>query len=162
MAQVMDAEALDPGSPDGWLPHPAVEVTAPQVPALAAEEHVGLRRLGRVARQVLGQGLDHHSRQGDRAAAGGALGRPQRERAIDLQELLGHRDRAPLQVDALAAQPGQLPPAQPTEGGHEDQRIVDRAKREHPYEVPSVVAVPIIDGSPDYLGWILEQTEQPA
>ena len=27
---------------------------------------------------------------------------------------------------------------------------------------PSVVAVPIIDGSPDYIGWILEQTEQPA
>ena len=41
-------------------------------------------------------------------------------------------------------------------------RIVDRAKREHPYEVSSVVAVPIIDGGPDYLGWILEQTEQPA
>jgi hypothetical protein len=40
--------------------------------------------------------------------------------------------------------------------------IVDRAKREHPYEVPSVVAVPIVDGGPDYLGWILEQTEQPA
>jgi periplasmic divalent cation tolerance protein len=41
-------------------------------------------------------------------------------------------------------------------------QIVDRAKREHPYEVPSVVAVPIIDGGPDYIAWILEQTEQPA
>ena len=41
-------------------------------------------------------------------------------------------------------------------------QIVDRAKREHPYEVPSVVAVPIVDGGPDYIGWILEQTEQPA
>jgi periplasmic divalent cation tolerance protein len=41
-------------------------------------------------------------------------------------------------------------------------QIVDRAKREHPYDVPSVVAVPIIDGGPDYIGWILEQTEQPA
>ena len=30
------------------------------------------------------------------------------------------------------------------------------------YEVPSVVAVPIIDGGSDYIGWILEQTEQPA
>jgi periplasmic divalent cation tolerance protein len=44
-------------------------------------------------------------------------------------------------------------------------QIIDRAKREHPYdehpyEVPSVVAVPIIDGGPDYIGWILEQTEQ--
>jgi hypothetical protein len=31
-------------------------------------------------------------------------------------------------------------------------QIVDRAKREHPYEVSSVVAVPIIDGGPDYIG----------
>jgi periplasmic divalent cation tolerance protein len=38
-------------------------------------------------------------------------------------------------------------------------RIVDRAKREHPYEVPSVVAVPIIDGGSDYIGWSLEQAE---
>jgi periplasmic divalent cation tolerance protein len=41
-------------------------------------------------------------------------------------------------------------------------QIVDRSKREHPYEVPSVVAIPIIDGSPDYIGWILEQTQSPA
>jgi hypothetical protein len=38
-------------------------------------------------------------------------------------------------------------------------QIIGRAKREHPYEVPSVVAVPIIDGGPDYIGWILELTE---
>ena len=38
-------------------------------------------------------------------------------------------------------------------------QIIQRAKQEHPYEVPSVVAVPIIDGGPDYLRWILEQTE---
>ena len=41
-------------------------------------------------------------------------------------------------------------------------QIVDRAEREHQYEVPSVVAVPIIGGGPDYIGWILEQTEQRA
>jgi periplasmic divalent cation tolerance protein len=38
-------------------------------------------------------------------------------------------------------------------------QIIDRAKREHPYDVPSVVAIPIIDGGPDYIGWIMEQTE---
>jgi periplasmic divalent cation tolerance protein len=41
-------------------------------------------------------------------------------------------------------------------------QIVDRAKREHPYEVhevPSVVAVPIIDGGPEYLRWVVEQSE---
>src|SRR5262249_24868312 len=36
--------------------------------------------------------------------------------------------------------------------------IVARAKREHPYEVPGVSARPIIDGDPDYLNWIDEQT----
>jgi periplasmic divalent cation tolerance protein len=39
---------------------------------------------------------------------------------------------------------------------------LDRAKREPPSEVPSVVAIPIVDGGPDYLSWILEQTQQPA
>jgi periplasmic divalent cation tolerance protein len=38
-------------------------------------------------------------------------------------------------------------------------QIVERTKREHPYEVPSVVAVPIIDGGHDYLRWIVEETE---
>ena len=37
-------------------------------------------------------------------------------------------------------------------------RIIERTKQEHPYEVPSVVALPIIDGNPDYIGWILEET----
>ena len=37
-----------------------------------------------------------------------------------------------------------------------------RHKREHPYEVPSVVAVPIIDGGSEGVALILEQTEQPA
>jgi len=41
-------------------------------------------------------------------------------------------------------------------------QIIERAKQEHPYEVPSVVAVPIVDGGPDYIDWILGQTEQPA
>jgi periplasmic divalent cation tolerance protein len=41
-------------------------------------------------------------------------------------------------------------------------QIIQRAKHEHQYEVPSVVAVPIIDGGPDYIGWILEQTDEPA
>lgn len=37
--------------------------------------------------------------------------------------------------------------------------IVDRAKREHPYELPGVSTRPINDGNPDYLAWISEQTE---
>ena len=45
---------------------------------------------------MLGQGLDHGGRQGDGAAAGRALGRADRERAVDLHELLDHRHRAAL------------------------------------------------------------------
>lgn len=40
------------------------------------------------------------------------------------------------------------------------QRIVERAHDEHPYQVPSVVAVPIVDGNPDYIRWIHEETEK--
>jgi len=42
VAQVVDAEAFDPGGPGGRLPDPAVEVAAPQVSALAAQELVDL------------------------------------------------------------------------------------------------------------------------
>jgi periplasmic divalent cation tolerance protein len=37
--------------------------------------------------------------------------------------------------------------------------IVERAKREHPYEVPGVSTRPITDGNPEYLAWIAAQTE---
>lgn len=37
-------------------------------------------------------------------------------------------------------------------------RIVDRATSEHPYDIPSVSARPIYDGSPKYLEWIEQQT----
>lgn len=37
--------------------------------------------------------------------------------------------------------------------------IVERAREAHPYQVPGVSARPIIDGNPQYLAWILEQTE---
>ncbi len=42
--------------------------------------------------------------------------------------------------------------------------IVDRARQDHPYQVPCVIALPILDGHPDYLGWILDNTiaEDPA
>ena len=39
-------------------------------------------------------------------------------------------------------------------------RIVKRADREHPYEVPCVVSLPITDGDPAYLQWIWDETSQ--
>ena len=36
--------------------------------------------------------------------------------------------------------------------------IVDRANRDHPYDVPCVIALPIVDGNPAYIGWVLRET----
>ncbi|MEE6260323.1 divalent-cation tolerance protein CutA [Plantactinospora sonchi] len=40
--------------------------------------------------------------------------------------------------------------------------IVARANQEHPYEVPCVIALPIVDGNPEYLRWIIAETREPA
>ena len=39
--------------------------------------------------------------------------------------------------------------------------ITARANAEHPYDVPCVIALPIRDGNPAYLSWILDSTEDP-
>jgi periplasmic divalent cation tolerance protein len=36
--------------------------------------------------------------------------------------------------------------------------IVDRAKQDHPYEVPGISTRPITSGNPDYLAWIEQET----
>lgn len=36
--------------------------------------------------------------------------------------------------------------------------IVRRASAEHPYEVPGISARPIVDGNPDYIAWIIQET----
>ena len=36
--------------------------------------------------------------------------------------------------------------------------IIGRVRAEHPYVVPSIVALPILDGNPDYLDWIRNET----
>jgi len=33
-------------------------------------------------------------------------------------------------------------------------KLVNRVKEIHPYEVPEIIALPIIGGNPDYLSWI--------
>ena len=37
--------------------------------------------------------------------------------------------------------------------------ITDRARADHPYAVPCVIAVPIAGGSPAYINWILAETD---
>ena len=38
--------------------------------------------------------------------------------------------------------------------------IIEVVKRLHSYTVPEVVALPILDGSPDYLAWVDESLRQ--
>jgi periplasmic divalent cation tolerance protein len=39
--------------------------------------------------------------------------------------------------------------------------IVERARADHPYDVPCVIALPILSGNPDYLAWIGHETISP-
>jgi periplasmic divalent cation tolerance protein len=39
--------------------------------------------------------------------------------------------------------------------------IIERARTEHSYDVPCVIAVPIQTGNPDYLAWVIESTIGP-
>ena len=38
-------------------------------------------------------------------------------------------------------------------------RIVELADADHPNDVPCVIALPIVDGNPAYVRWILDETE---
>lgn len=37
--------------------------------------------------------------------------------------------------------------------------IVKRANDEHPYDVPCVIAMPVIAGNPAYIEWVLAETQ---
>ena len=39
--------------------------------------------------------------------------------------------------------------------------IVGRAHELHPYDVPCVIALPLVGGNPAYLRWIAEETREP-
>lgn len=38
-------------------------------------------------------------------------------------------------------------------------QLIEEVKRQHSYSVPEIIALPIVDGSPEYLKWIRENTE---
>lgn len=40
--------------------------------------------------------------------------------------------------------------------------IIERANRDHPYDVPCVLAVPVIASNPAYAQWVLNETASPA
>jgi periplasmic divalent cation tolerance protein len=39
--------------------------------------------------------------------------------------------------------------------------IVARTAELHPHDVPCVIALPLVDGSPDYLRWVVAETREP-
>ncbi len=38
--------------------------------------------------------------------------------------------------------------------------IMDKLRESHPYDVPELIALEVLDGSPDYLRWIRAETER--
>jgi periplasmic divalent cation tolerance protein len=40
-------------------------------------------------------------------------------------------------------------------------QVESAIKHAHPYELPEIIAVPIVKGLPGYVNWILEQTKEP-
>ncbi len=41
-------------------------------------------------------------------------------------------------------------------------RVIEEAKKLHPYTNPALVVLPIIDGSQDYVRWLLGETQAPS
>jgi len=39
-------------------------------------------------------------------------------------------------------------------------KLKDRIKTLHPYSVPEVIAIDVIDGNKDYINWVLEETSK--
>ncbi len=38
--------------------------------------------------------------------------------------------------------------------------LMEFVEEHHPYELPEIIALPIVDGLPDYLAWVREETEK--
>lgn len=38
-------------------------------------------------------------------------------------------------------------------------KVIARVRELHSYECPGIVAVPVVDGNPDYLDWVAEETK---
>ena len=39
--------------------------------------------------------------------------------------------------------------------------VVARTAELHPYDVPCVIALPLVGGNPDYLDWVVRETREP-
>jgi len=41
-------------------------------------------------------------------------------------------------------------------------QLQDAIRAMHPYQVPEILALPVVDGNPDYLQWLAEETARDA
>jgi len=41
------------------------------------------------------------------------------------------------------------------------EKLKERVKELHPYDVPEIIALPLVDGIKDYLSWVLEVAQNP-
>lgn len=37
-------------------------------------------------------------------------------------------------------------------------RLIKFVRDEHPYEVPEIITLPVTEGLPEYLNWVMEET----
>lgn len=40
--------------------------------------------------------------------------------------------------------------------------VIDRVRSEHPYDVPCIIALPVVGANPDYVAWVAAETRSPA
>jgi periplasmic divalent cation tolerance protein len=40
--------------------------------------------------------------------------------------------------------------------------LIDRIKKDHPYDVPCILAFPVDDANPDYVAWVEKETREAA
>lgn len=42
------------------------------------------------------------------------------------------------------------------------QAVIDRARQAHPYDVPCILAIPVVAGNPEYVRWVIDETIEPS
>ena len=126
--QVVKVGAGQAGTGERRCPGAAVEVAATKRLAIRAGEDQG--RSGIEPVEVCAEVGGDEIREGDAAAAGGRLGRPERVAATGrIVDLAGNPDGARFGVDVVRGECGEFGPAEAGEGGQQDQRPIARINR---------------------------------
>jgi hypothetical protein len=126
VAQVVDAQRSNAGSDDGRGPHACAEVVGIDVRVASGrvEHEAVVPAHGRVG-QVVGEGVDHERRLGDRSDARAGLHRLHCPVAVLVaSELLDDLQVAVQQVDTVTSETGHLAEPQPAVRAEERRGVV--------------------------------------